>query len=415
MELKLNLIDLYKSIVSAAGLVADDEGYISTNQELFTGDENTPAMIGDKRMVLPTDEHLKTPSDTKIIIHPLKEQAFKGESEVFIKLKTALTVRLNFTMAALTNALLDIAKKVEIHKTLSPDQAQLLVVGKSITDKTHITFSEVMLKSVANPEHSFVHIFMKKSGVVDNVSFRRVAVVTFPIYEELCKEQDKYFGMTIKPAERDNLKALMEYILPGIETPGKFNRGSNSNVAPYMDSLMASFGSVAAYFNEKLELFNKFIPEADILTINSEWVEVFEDLDAHRTMIHMVPQQAGNEGSFQAPTTPAMVPMPAAQPAPAASAAPRPITATPQQQHYPQNQQQGQTGPRSFADMVRASPHLQQYAQGMQVQQGYAPPPGAPRGNWGGAPQPMYPGQYPGMGYQPTWVNGYGMPPRSIV
>jgi hypothetical protein len=252
--------------------------------------------------------------------------------------------------------------------------------------------------------------------VVDDVSFRRVAVVNFPIYEELCKEQEKYFGMTIKPAERENLKLVMQYILPGIEVQGKYNRGSNSDVAPYMDSLMASFGSVAAHFNEKLELFKDFIPEAEILTINSDWVEVFENLDSHRTMIHMVPQQLGNEGSSAAQPkgAPTMVPMPTAQVAKQAQV---------QQQHYPQpiqpvvQQPTQSSAGRSFSEMVRSSPHLQQYAYAG-MGQPMAPPPGAPRGDWSGRPQGPFPNQYQHGGYggyHPQYGGYPGMAPRSIV
>ena len=52
----MKLIDIYKSILSTAGYVVDAEGYVSVNNELFTGEANQPAIIDGKRLVLPTDE-----------------------------------------------------------------------------------------------------------------------------------------------------------------------------------------------------------------------------------------------------------------------------------------------------------------------------------------------------------------------
>lgn len=414
----MDLVALYRSVISAAGLTADDEGYVSVNNKLFTGEENVPAMIGDKRMVLPTDDHQKTPNKDLVIVHPLREHAMRGESEVFTKLKIALTTRLNFTMAAIVGTFIDIAKRMEIHKTLSPDQAQLLITGKAVTEKTHLLYTEIMLRTMSDPAMSFIHIFMKKSGTVDGVACRRMAVVNFPIYEELCKEQDKYFGIDIKQSERDNIKAMMEYLLPGLEVEGKYNRGSNSDVAPYMDALMASFGSIAANFNDKLELYGSFIPEKEALTINSDWVEVFENLDAYRAKIFLVPQQPGNEGaaSVQPKNAPVMVQVPSAtvQPQQTAHVAP---------QHHAQSQPITQmvpptNRPKTFGEILQSNPNLR-HLQTAGMYPPVQPSPGAPRGNWNaGPPQPQ-------GGWQPNnpqWGGGYPLNggsylgyPRSIV
>lgn len=414
----MKLTQLYQSILLAAGLVADEEGYVYVHNKLFTGEDNAPAMIGEQRIVLPTDEQMRHPSKEKIIFHPLREQAMRGESVTFSKLRVALTTRLNFTFATLIGAMIDVVKRVEIHKCLSPSQSHLLSVGKNISEKTHEIFSEVCLRTMGEENMSFVSMFMKKSGTVDNQPYRRVAVVSFPIYEELCKEQDKYFGMTIKPTERENLKALMQYLLPGIDKPSNYNRGSNSDVAPYMGALMNAFGEIASHFNDNIDLFDKFIAEHEILKINDEWVDIFEDLDAHRTLIHMVPQQAGNEGA-----SPVQAPQPQMQPVPQSTHATQhttPTTAQPYQPQQPATAQQqapATTGkPMSFNDMVASAPHLQQYRQ-TQVYGGggaqYTPSPSAPRGQWFTPPAiPGY-GGYPMGAPQPGYAPmGYPPPTR---
>lgn len=355
-----------------------------------------------------------------------------------------MTARLNFTFAVLVGAMLDVSKRVEVHKTLSPDQAQLLTVGKSVSEKTHEIFSELCVRIMNDPAMAFVSMFMKKSGVVDNESYRRVAVVSFPVYEELCKEQDKYFGMTLKPAERDNLKAIMEYVLPNIGVAAKYNKGSNSDVAPYMDALMLAFGNIAGHFNDKIELFQKYIAEHEILAINSDWVEVFENLEAYRTQIKLVPQQAGNEGAGQVQgVQPTMQPMPqppqvvqpAQQPQPQAYIS-APQFATPQQQVS--HQQPVQDKPKSFSDMIASAPHLQQYRNTTVYPAGVMPAvqsPSAPRSNWQqpqqmyqqpmmGQPmygQPMQPGMYPQQMYgqpmmgQPMYPGDMGNYPGRVI
>lgn len=404
----MKLLELYKSVLLAAGLTSDDEGFVYVNNKLFTGEENAPAMIGDQRIVLPTDEQMRHPSKDKIIFHPLREQAMRGESAVFTKLRTSMTARLNFTFAVLIGAMLDVAKRVDIHKTLSPAQAQLLNVGKSITEKTHEIFSEVCLRTMSDPSMSFVAMFMKKSDVVNNQPYRRIGVVSFPVYEELCKEQDKYFGLTIKPAERENLKAVMQFLLPGIETVGKYNKGSNSDVAPYMDALMMVFGGIAGPFNDKIELFEKFIPESDIITIDSDWVEVFDNLDAHRVMIQMVPQQAGNEGAslVQGSAVPTVqMPQHSAVLPSTATAKSLPVMPT-ANVNAPQVATQP-TGKQTFSEMIANAPHLQQYRNTSVYPGGVQPAfqsPTAPRGQWFAPPQQM--GMMPQQYGQPM----YGQP-----
>lgn len=301
--MKLN--DVYKSILEAAAFSVDSAGYVSINNELFAGTPNEPATLGGKRLVLPTDDHLRNPApESKVIFHPLREQAMKGESDVVAKLRSALVVRLNFAIGALMSELLGIAADVTKHKQLSPDQSEMLIAGKDVVEDTQIAFSDLMMR-VYDGENNrgFVSIYLKKSGVVRDTSYFRVGVVSFPFYEELAKEdQEKYFGITLTKKTRQSLLKMFEYLIPCIGTPGFYNQGSNSAVAPIMDSLMRSFGRVAAQINDKIELFKNVFaePGGEKLIIQSAWEEAFVDLDALRPLIHLVPLQSGNEG--QAPT-----------------------------------------------------------------------------------------------------------------
>lgn len=296
--MKLN--DVYKSILEAAAFSVDGAGYVSINNELFVGTPNEPATLAGKRLVLPTDEHLRNPApESKVIFHPLREQAMKGESDVVAKLRSALVVRLNFAIGALMSELLGIAADVSKHKQLSPDQSEMLVAGKDVVEDTQIAFSDLLMRVYdSESNRGFVSIYLKKSGVVRDTSYFRVGVVSFPFYEELVKEQDKYFGITLTQKTRQSLLKMFEYLIPCIGTAGFYNQGSNSSVAPIMDSLMRAFGRVAAQINDKIELFKNVFaePGGEKLIIQSAWEEAFVDLDALRPLIHLVPLQTGNEG-----------------------------------------------------------------------------------------------------------------------
>ena len=141
------LIGLYTSILRAAGLVADSEGFVSLNNQLYTGTPNTPALIGGKRIVLPTEQHLRNSSPAATVFHPLREQAMRGESETVGKLRTAIGIRLNFTFQALMNEMINLAKNRAQHKSLNPDQAVALMSVKDVGEATHIAFTELILRS----------------------------------------------------------------------------------------------------------------------------------------------------------------------------------------------------------------------------------------------------------------------------
>jgi hypothetical protein len=296
----MKLIQIYEAILRTAGYVVDSEGFVSVNNELFTGDPNQPAMIEGKRLVLPTEDHLRTPSDSKIIFHPLKEQAIHGESKVFTTLRESMSSRLSFTYAIIVNALVTLGKDTAKHKHLSPDQAEFLTAVRDITNDTDIVFTELFTR--ASKEiggNSFVNIFMKKNGVVDDINYVRVGVVMFPFYEELLKEQDKYFGYTIKSKkDRQTIIRLLEYVLPGLSKTGGYNVGNNSKVAPYMGALLGCSQNLIEMFNHHLELYNTLIdPAYKNMLIDASWVGAIENEAALVNEVRMVPMQAGNEGT----------------------------------------------------------------------------------------------------------------------
>ena len=84
----MDLITLYKSVLEAAGAVADKDGFVSVNQKKINGSPNFPLQVDGKRLVLPTQKQLQNPTWTdRIAFHPLYENAMRNESAVVAKLR----------------------------------------------------------------------------------------------------------------------------------------------------------------------------------------------------------------------------------------------------------------------------------------------------------------------------------------
>ena len=438
----MKLIDIYKSILSTAGYVVDAEGYVSVNNELFTGEANQPAIIDGKRLVLPTDEHLRNPSDSKIVFHPMKEQAIHGESKVFTNLREAISTRLSFTYAIIINGLIALGQDSAKHKQLTPDQADFLSAVRDITSDTDVVFTELFTR--ASKEiggNCFVNIFMKKNGIVNDINYVRVGVVMFPFYEELIKEQDKYFGYTIKSKkDRQTIIRLLEYVMPGISKTGDYNVGNNSKVAPYMGALLGCTQNLVEMLNHHLNLYNTFLdPNYKSMIIDSSWVGAIENEAALVNQIGLIPMQAGNEGTphlgSQQPSVPTRASIGAAihppvqavqpvqQPVMAVQQAPQPVPVHIPQMQVGMPQQQASTGTSiSVSDLINSSQQTQQAAamanmnlmqngallnvaglqpgmfpmgmlNPMQLQQMQMQAAGAPRSNWQAGAVPAQQGQ----------------------
>lgn len=445
----MDILSLYTSVLEAAGLVVDKDGFVSANSSLMKGEGTTPVHVNGKRLVLPTQFHLGDPNkENKILFHPLSENILRGESEVITKLRSVLTIKLNYTIASTIAGLLDIAASVAEHKRLTPDQSVMLSVAKDADETMMAAFTQLCMKCVAGDnDSSFVKFYLKRAGVVKGKKYSRAGIISFPFYEELKKEKDSYFGVKLRKKDRATFLAMMEYVLPNIDTEEAYNRGSDSEIAPFFDALMKTFVGVASNLNDVLELFKNKIDGAELLITSSDWVEVFDNLSCMLPEIRKIPMQAGNEGeakkaeSVQA-TAPAgqlaYIPPQAAAPQPLYQPAPVQPQQWQQQQHIPQppTLEKNSSGAVDFHSMLRANPALAYMPanippsmmtpgmmpggmnpQFMQHQMQMQNNPNAPRSNWGNSgglmPMQMYPNGNPPIGQIPIF--GGSMPGGSMA
>lgn len=293
----MNINDLYTFILADAGLVVDSEGHVSVNNKLFNGsDKNDPVLVEGKRLVLPTYSQLTSiDGDTKIRFHPLSENLLRGESVIVTKLRSLYSVRLNFTFAVAAKFLLDLCASVNKHKMLNPDQSEVLRFAPNCDETTVIAFNNLITK-LLNNEAGFVRFYLKRAGIVRDEKYSRAGIVSFPFFEELQKIQDTYYGVKLRKKDRESIISICKFILKDIDKPEAYNRGSNSDIAPFLDALMKTFLGVAAELNDVLVTYENLDEDLKKLQFSCDWQETFSDLSKISREIKTIPPQAGSEG-----------------------------------------------------------------------------------------------------------------------
>lgn len=320
--MKLN--EVYTAILAFAGLDADKDGYIST----IVGDRREPAVLGGLRLVLPMDQHLRNPNPKeKVIFHPLSENILRGESEVITKLRDIINIRLNFTFGIVSQALLNLAASPEEHHKLTPDQTELLIALKDVDDTTVRHFTSLMLEGIKNQANKlFMNIYLKRGGSIGDKRYSRAGILTYSLYEELLKDSNEVYGVKLRVKDKETLKQLYQFILPGIEDDNTvYNRGSDSTIAPFLDALMKTAMAIASRFNDIFEQYGQFIDQYESLVFNGDWVETFENLNVMASELRRVPAQLGNEGTIAQAEQPVVA-------TPVQSSLP--VAAPPVQQHH---------------------------------------------------------------------------------
>jgi hypothetical protein len=296
----MDLIDVYKSLLSTAGMSADSDGFISIQ---LAGADRKAFLVKGKRLVLPTDTQLRNPDFTnRVVFHPLSESILRGESEVVTAFREALVTRLNFIIGYVAINLLDLAVSTASHSKLGPDQADFLMKIKDSDEKTLLALQKITESMmVGDSSKAFVHLRVQKNGTVGGTKHRRVGIVYFPFYEEIKKvpapkEPNEIYGVKLRKNDRETFKALMEYMVSKIEKDNVWMFPSDSEIAPTMDALMKSVIAVGDSVNTVVDTFQDYIEGSTDLYFNGDFEESFKDLNKLHTQIRMIPMQPGNEG-----------------------------------------------------------------------------------------------------------------------
>lgn len=388
---KLTLLPLYEAILKTGGLHVDKNGLVSNTY----GDTTTAVEIEGKRLVLPTQEHLRSGDwANKIIFHPGYENIMRGTSAVMDKLRAAINAKANMIISQLMYELMTIVTSVGMHSKMSPDQQELLSKVVKADEKTLKTIVDIIAAMrTANSERKFVNIYVKNGGKAGGKQWSRASIVRFPFYDELLAADKAVYGVTLRKTDKAALIEIMEFMFPAIKDDGGYSRGSNCDIAPTLDCMMKAVMGIADRINSVCKEYSKLLTNGDDYVYDDDWCDSFENLGYLSTEIKMIPMQAGNEGAtnnepVKAPglVTPQPTPVQYAQ---------QPVYQPMQyQQPYQPLQPAGpvmtQDGKVDFRASMMANPQLAATMQPVQVMQSQYPPQQPQRVPSWQQPQQMY-------------------------
>lgn len=285
----MNLLKAYELILKALSLNITEDGFVRNKDE-------EQIIVNKRSLVMPIQQQLAVPDMTnRIFFNPFRENALASETPAVTEyIRGRFLEHITMKTMLLVSDLADIASKTAIHPTLNPEQSEFLMHVQEL-DETFLTnFGRLLDKMRENNSRTngIAHVFSRKNSKLGDTEYRRVAFVSFPLYEVLStgdKEQLKAAGLSsIRPKDRKILLGILEFIFPKIKESNSYSKGSNSGVCPYMESLMMAFGGLVERLNDVVELFADHVEMGDLVLTPVDWVEAFDDLTIFQAELRML-------------------------------------------------------------------------------------------------------------------------------
>lgn len=298
----MDLHEFNASVLGAIGIVNEnDKGHLS---RVLSADNHAPFMIGNKRVVLPTAENLRSAESNTVVYHPLSENITRSESDMIKSMRDQIMFKLTVTAVQLISELGRVAATESEHGLLDKASLKYLQYVPDMDVRTYEFMKKVILRIGPEPEKRLVSISLRK-GNADGVL--RAAKFKFPVLDELLNNDKDLLGVKYPSKKaRATVTALFEFVLGDEDTRAGYDYGSKNMTAPYFHALMLGFAQIAEQLNDAIKkhrkLLGKVVDEegvdtshwlADDLHIDLSWVDSMDDL---ATLRRKVPPQEGNEG-----------------------------------------------------------------------------------------------------------------------
>lgn len=305
--------DFYTSILSTCNAVVTDK-----NRILIAHDPNnpSPAIAQGKELVLPTRDNLTNRDyDKDIFFHPLSENIQRGESDVFRFIKTNTVLKISAAICFIGNVLLKLQEDPARQRKMNQEQIDLMLPISSADAKSAANFLKIATQYLREKEDTkkkpLVSIFLKKMGTYNAVTFRRVAVVSFPCYEAI-KQGTRFTageGSKAKDiaraADYETFQQVMKSIFPGIDNLEDYNHAYDGMIAPIMVAFYRSIGKLSERINYVIDTIEPLAKELNIDVtpgrIPNDWLQAFEDeyMDKLASFKRSVPSLNGNDGELE--------------------------------------------------------------------------------------------------------------------
>ena len=416
--MSLPIDQFYERLLKSLSLDIDPSGLVGMKLE----DQVIPCTVQKHRLALPTQTRIRSGEwDGLVAFHPLSENVARGVSPVLKKLRDLINYRLNSVAMVLMEELMAIASDRSYQDKLKPDQGSLLETLNMADEKTYKAMQSIFDNLSTGGPRSLVNLYMKRGGKLGAEKFSRLAVVNFPISDELDDEKPEVFDKKLtRKRDKRMIRNLFYWVFPEADSLEYYSCGSNSMISPYFESLCLAYVKVAKELNRVTGLFKQHLDDPDGLHIDLSWTEALPHLEMYRDVIPPLEGNQGNlvKGSEQTDehsTTAArrnhrerLFPEqdePSAQPEPF-SETQRPSNPTTRNWNQ-QPQEQPMTQPSSSNDKITFEEIVQKRRQMANQPPGY-PLMGQP--NTGYPQNPGYPPMNQSYGAPPAWANN--VPPQ---
>lgn len=293
-------VDFYKSVVRYAGMTYDEDGYIYN----VTMKGKKPATVKGKHLCLPTQNHTMNMNDQKIIFHPLNEVFTNGVSDIVTSLKTAINIKLNYTVGYICATLLTLVANRAEHSKLSVEQLELMKVIGEVDEKSGKDFLKIMTDNcVDKSDNLYCNIFLKIDGVLpDGTRTNRLGVFSksVPYDKEFVKGASKIRSRNINDVV--NFKNIFEFVLPGGDS--EYNATGTRATSTFIEALLCTSLNVSCKLNYVYNLFRDYMDEELNLEFDhsvTEYIYNAELMEKIVTMARTLPVQDGNQGSGSGP------------------------------------------------------------------------------------------------------------------
>lgn len=283
----------YADILTSLNIVDVGEGLLTLKFPVGDGDfTEKPCTSNGKRLSIPTDALIRSGKwDGLLAFHPLSENLLRGESEVLKFLRTMVRFRLSSTASQLMSELMNIAATPERHKELNPKQAGFLQAVQDANSKT-----ETVLNTKILTRHfdDILNIYLKRGGQFKGEEYRRVASVSFPIWDELTSKGKMIYDVDCGSVKNKKaIASLFEFVFPNTEDQNYWSAASDETVAPYFHSLMLCYAKVAKHLNSLVHKYRKHLEYPDMLKIPLKWEEGLQHLSDWKSLIAPLPGNSG--------------------------------------------------------------------------------------------------------------------------
>lgn len=289
--------ELYVPLLAAVHLYPDEAGILSRKHR----NAEKVCEVNKRKLALPTSENLKSLSpDEYIFFHPMSENIARGDSAVYNYLRIAMTLRINFTIMSVARLLMEVAGSKDLDGKLNSRQLDLVAAIPKIDAKTIKHFDNAIVDTDLD-KNTFFTVYNKRNGKIGETTYNRVAVVRFPLIEQLKNPEESEFwkkAKGIRKADYVNYLQLFNYLLPDWDVENKYSGASDSMEAPSFQALVYGFLNVMKRLDQVMEDFKDVCDVTDFRVNDIDVIE--RNVNNLVRYVNLIAPLDGNTGDMAA-------------------------------------------------------------------------------------------------------------------